>query len=169
MCRGWSEWFFILELCQPKRLKQNFGGTADDVEVGKQQCRSWKEWSQPLLPVPMQIYCQCYCLCLWSHTLNGTWDVIWANNKSLLLLPSFLLWHSLGHRTSVWALDPVCTSETAAGQGRALWSWGSEGISSVLLLGTWMQWHLQPFVLLPIAETQHRAHFKSMEGKGAHW
>lgn len=92
MCRGWSEWCFILELCQPKRdwSTDSFGGTAGVVvsEVGKNQPSSCKEWSQPFLPVPMQIYWQCYCLCLWSHTVNGPWDVIWANNKPLLLLPS---------------------------------------------------------------------------------
>lgn len=41
---------------KPDSFASKAGGTADVIvsEVGKQQPSSWKEWSQPLLPVPMQ-------------------------------------------------------------------------------------------------------------------
>lgn len=151
-----SSWALLAK----KRLKHSFGGTADVIlsEASKHQPSCWKEWSQ-LLPEPMQIYCQCYCLCLWSHAVNGIWGVIWAKNKPLLL-PSqkkkkSWFWHCLGHRIAVWALDPVCTSVRQQ-QGREGHSGagGSGVLSATVLLRAQMQWHLQPFVLLPITETQ---------------
>lgn len=144
MCRRWSEWCFILELCQPKRDSNtdSFGGSADVIvsEVGKHQPSSWKEWSQPLLPVQ--------CRFIVSATLSVYGVTQWMafemwfglTMKHFSFLPKWKnssFWHCSGHRIAAWALDPVCTSVRLQ-QGREghFGAGGSGVLSAAVLLRT---------------------------------
>lgn len=133
LCRRWSEWCFILELCQPKR-DWNTHKTRQFCLQSWRHCWcncvwGWQTAAQQLegvIPAPppctSAVHCQCYCLCLWSHTVSGVWDVIWANNKPLRLLPSQMekqlilaLFRSQNSCMNSWSCLHKC--EAVAGQG----------------------------------------------------